>query len=88
MQSTGGNSYPKGKKATKKIRRRGLQDVGGGSFGTSLHPPSPPPSSFPVKCQWLLRIITLVLNMIRLHIYHITEVYCPDGPFPVATLIS
>ena len=26
--------------------------------------------------------------MIRLHIYHITEVYCPDGPFPVATLIS
>ena len=35
------NSYPKGKKATKKIRRRGLQDVGGGSFGTSLHPPPP-----------------------------------------------
>ena len=43
MQSTGGNSYPKGKKTTKKIRRRGLQDVGGGSFGTSLHPPPLPP---------------------------------------------
>ena len=86
MQSTGGNSYPKGKKTTKKIRRRGLQDVGGGSFGTSLH--RPPPSSFPVKCQWLLRIITLVLNMIRLHIYHITEVYCPNDSFPVVPLIS
>ena len=30
----------------------------------------------------------LILNMIRLHIYHITEVYCPDSPFPVVTLIS
>ena len=54
----------------------------------TLPPPPPPPSSFPVKCQWLLRITTLVLNMIRLHIYHITEEYCPDGPLPVATLIS
>ena len=29
----------------------------------------------------------LILNMIRLHIYHITEVYRPNGPFPVVTLI-
>ena len=29
----------------------------------------------------------LILNMICLHIYHITEVYRRNGPFPVVTLI-
>ena len=88
MQSTGGNSYPKGKKTTKKNQETGITRCWRREFWNLVTPFPPPLSSFPVKCQWLLRIITLVLNMIRLHIYHITEVYCPDGPFPVATLIS
>ena len=41
----------------------------------------------PARCK-VQEIRGLILNMIRLHIYHITKVYCPDGPFPVATLIS
>ena len=41
----------------------------------------------PGRCK-VREIRGLILNMIRLHIYHITEVYCPDSPFPVVTLIS
>ena len=41
----------------------------------------------PGRCN-VREIRGLILNMIRLHIYHITEVYCPDSPFPVVTLIS
>ena len=41
----------------------------------------------PGRCN-VREIRGLILNMIRLHIYHITEVYCPNDSFPVAPLIS
>ena len=65
------------------------------------HPPPPPPHPTPLlfqregvdekilesgRCK-VQEIGGLILNMICLHIYHITEVYRRNGPFPVVTLI-
>ena len=60
-------------------------------------PPLPPPPLFQRegvdemilesgRCK-VQEIGGLILNMICLHIYHITEVYRRNGPFPVVTLI-
>ena len=67
---------------------------------TTKPPPPPPPHPLLLfqregvdekilesgRCK-VQEIGGLILNMIRLHIYHITEVYRPNGPFPVVTLI-
>ena len=74
----------KGKEGQEKRERE--QGMGGG-----VHPPPPPsaaptPSPVTVKCSSL--VSKLVPNLIRLDIYHITEVYCPNDSFPVVPLIS
>ena len=78
------------KSQEKRGRDPGLQGTGGRRTPT----PPPPPHLKRAPSPLLLYYVDgslvswLVLKLILLHIYHVTEVYCPDDSFPVVPLIS